>query len=167
MFEFEKVFAAERNYLDCLANVKPHFLLCCFLPLCSASFQSFFCTLKYCSSSWHVFKDFFVATPSSFCSTCYIGWTTVTKSYMNFNKSMAAFLEQLKARSHLFAALISPSRVFTRCNNLPHGTSVTFKRSHSASEGWAHSHVFPGIFLHHHKLLFRFATSPGVPCLVP
>lgn len=112
-------------------------------------------------------RIFFVATPSSFWSTCYIGWTPVTKSYMNFNKSMAALLEQLKARSHLFAALISPSRVFTRCNNLPHGTSVTFKRFHSASEGWARSHVFPGIFLHHHKLLFRFATSPGVPCLVP
>lgn len=47
VFESEKGFAAGRNHLDCLCSVKfPHFLLCCFLPLCAASFQSFFCTLN-------------------------------------------------------------------------------------------------------------------------
>lgn len=71
------------------------------------------------------------------------------------------------AESCLFAALVSPSRVFTRCYNLPPVASVTFERFHSVSEGWANSQMIPGILLHHHKLLCWFATSPGIPCLVP
>lgn len=46
MSESEKGFAAGRDHLDCLCSVKPHFLLFCFLPLCSASLQSFFFTLN-------------------------------------------------------------------------------------------------------------------------
>lgn len=55
---------------------------------------------------------------------------------------MAAILGQLIARSCLFAALVSPSRVFTRCYNLPHVPSVTFKRFHSAGQ----THRYPLAF---------------------